>query len=341
MNIENTIKLFCDNAVELTLSLNGQFLRQFKNNSDEKRFNKTVLDKLDFNKVDIHRSIISSNGDVMFVLDIDYHANTVDSALKKSLGDARKIESYFPGMFMWMYTGGGIHGISNITYNKDNEVRIKRYGFIFDFYKALIDFINKSTHLKLEKTYIHYRGLTRSLGSYHSKSGLHSIPIRLDWTAEKILDFSKSGFIFDGWTIPELNVAELIKVVPVVNYHFKSSSTYDRTTKVEVEYDKYPPCVKKLFNKKLKGNLERFEILRYLFSVHTRSSVYNFIKMIFTPEEYSKARSEGQINYVQNRQYPSPTCDRMMEDGLCTHCGRASPSIIRDAELDKKGSHDE
>ena len=199
---------------------------------------------------------------------------------------------------------------------------------VFDFYKAFIDFINERTGLQLEKTFIHYRGLTRAIGSFHSKHELHSIPICLHWTIEKILQSSKAQTIIN-WSVPDLNIFALTIIVPVINYHFEKSTSYSSVNKVAVDYSKYPPCITKLFEMKSKGNQERFEIIRYLFTLHPKSEVYMLLKMILSSVEYQKAKSEGQIEFILNREYPAPTCSRMMTLGLCTHCSRASPTVLR------------
>lgn len=334
MTIESTIKKFCADAVELTLSLNGNFLRQFKNNSERSRFDKDILKDVEISKVDIHRSIICNNGDVLFILDIDYHDDVLENALERSLSDAKKIEAAFPNMFLWNFTGGGgIHGIAYIKFTPENEKRIKRYGYIFDFYKSFIDFINSTAKTDIEKTFVHYRGLTRSIGSFHYKHGLHSIPIRLDWSTRQILDFSKAGFMFN-WSIPSLNIEKIIQIVPVINYNYKACNSYTSTRKVPIEYNKYPPCIIKLFNMKNKGNMERFEIIRYLLGLHSKSDVYNFLKMVLSTAEYGKAKTEGQIHFILHRKYPPPTCHRMMSMKMCCHCGRAAPSVLRDRKFD-------
>ena len=336
--LEQTIRNFCENAVEITLSLNGHFLRQFKNNSSEKRFNNDILSKIEFTEVDVHRSLISNNGDVLFVLDIDHHGKNIEDSLKLSLIDAIKIEQIFPKTFLWNFTGGGgIHGLAYIRYNKLNEKKLKRYGYVFDFYKAVIDYINRVTGLQLEKTFVHYRGLTRSMGSLHSKQGLHSIPIRLDWTSDQILKFAKSKFIYK-WNIPDLDIKELVEIVPIVNYRFERSTSYSSTDKVPIEYEKYPPCIKTMMEAKNKGNMERFEIIRYLFNLHPKSEVYTFLKTILTADEFQKSKTEGQIEFILNRQYPAPTCTRMMNAGLCTHCGRANPAVLRERKYDNKSN---
>ena len=335
-NNEKVIKLiqeFSNDAVELMVVYDGKFLRQFMLGKDEANFDSDKLFKdsaLNFEFMEVHRSLISNNGDVVFTIDIDFHDDRLIEGLRKSLNVAREIEQIFPGQFLWAFSGRCVHAHSYIKYSKENEAIITRYGKVFNFCKAILHFLKTQYRIDAGDTApFHYKGTIKSMGSYHKKTGLYKIPITLDMTEKEIIQQSQtlSGFN-ENWEIPTMDVVEMRRIVPIYTPTFQK--TYEERTdenKHPVNMAVYPSAIKALMATPNKGNKLRFDLLRYFFALHKKADVLDLMQTILTPTEFRHMVKEKQFDHVYNRNYP-PLTKAYIETTYKIPCDVPNPTIL-------------
>jgi len=322
---------FCDDAVEIMLVLNGNFLRQFRVGEESPRFDKEQVfssKEIDFSKMEIHRSIVCNNGDILFTLDIDFHDKQIQEGLALAKEAAQKIEDKFPGMFLWSFSGRNIHGHAYIRYNKSNEQHVVRYGRIYDFCKSIIFFMKNELYVDLDDVMYHYKGTIKSMGSYHKVTGLYKIPITLDMGIDEILTRSATFDYDEDYKIPDLDVDLIRKVVPIYGFDFKKTSYMPNTEdKVPVDMAKYPSCMLQMMNIKTKGNKIRYDLLRYFFFLHKKSDAKKVMRLICTTEEFNHMMREKQFDMIYARNYPPPTA-AYIEGEYGFPCDRVHPTIL-------------
>jgi len=319
----NKIKPYLEDAAEVVLSFKGTFIRQFKNDG---KINNINIDSFGKDDVEVHRSIICTNGDLWLYLDIDFHNTTLEDGVIKSLESARNIEAVLPKQFAWFFSGRGIHGHSLIKYNKENEIAITRFGNIFQFYKTFLKMLAAKSHVDLDKTFVHYKGLCRAPYSLNAKTGLYKVPIDIinDKTSE-VLHKAKNRVYADVIFKP-INVKDALKEMPPPITFKKEQMDFH---KIDVNWEAYPPCIHTMMQLKNKGNNERYTLLTYFNALHKKYDVRTIMKQILTKTEYYHMQKEGQLEYVCNRNYAPPTCQFFVSGEMCTGCGRVHPALVK------------
>lgn len=175
----------------------------------------------DYNKFEIYHSIHFKNGDLLFVYDIDFHEyeywkdspedilNTIMTIIKHI--DRNIIE------LKWKYSGRGVQGTAVIT--KENvDFMDEYYGSVYVFMRQLSNYIDfklrkdKDVDIIGDTSFMHRRGLIRSIGSIHLKVNRYCIPIRTNNSANKIITTSNVGTCYLPF-FKILNLKNILKYI--------------------------------------------------------------------------------------------------------------------------------
>ncbi len=323
-----SIQKFIKDSKQIAPVINDNILRY--SGEDSK-----VLFQIDLDTDEIHRSIINTDGSALFIIDIDFHEYPLLEGLTKALSVAKQIEEDFPNEFLPIFSGRGMKLVAKITQTKENIMYISRFSSIFVFYKSILKYLEQKFKIELDKTFVSFMGLTRSIGSYNNHSGMYSIPIDYSWGVLQILENSRRKNIID-FKIPELDVKKYRYLLSVHQPYGDKIDWYGVNNKYPIAFEKYPPCVLAMFAEQSKGNKERFDILRYLFTIHSVPDSKTILRQVLTQEEYGHLTREGQDKYVFSVKYPPPSCQYMQAKGFCTkECGRSNPTILETKEEKK------
>jgi hypothetical protein len=99
---------------------------------------------------------------------------------------------------------------------------------------------------------------------------------------------------------------------------------------VEVDYSKYPSCIKNCMNLKDKPPKVRYLLMKYLLLMHKREDAKGVLLGCLNETEiraldYGKLEEQWS-NVINNLDYNmEPTCEQLRKEGVCSKCERVSP----------------
>ena len=289
------------------------------------------LIKLDINKDEIYRSRYDKDMTAVFnfILNIKN-----EQSLKEELVFMKTIELFYPNKFSWRFNGKHIEAIGKIPTETENLGIISRYGGIAEFIKYL---------RKRLLTILKYRGIhdvpstieieefILATGSLNSNTDLFCIPINTDMTYIDILNNSTKRNI-SGIGMKALDMKFWVREINpdfFKPYTEKTIKKYPISDKI---FEKYPPCVHVIANKKLKGNYGRFLLSTFLLGVHNERDAKHQLDIMLSDEEkvhMNHGNCKDQWRTIVAREYSAPSCKTMIENGFCTeNCGKPYPIIL-------------
>ena len=318
---------YCSGAKEISIGVKVGSDRKFK------RYIKS-LETFDLSETEIYRSISYINGDVLFCLDLDDHSDWRTNPfelLQRLLESARKVETVYPGVFHWRFTGRGMHANAIISFQDSKNVGVmSRYGTVYNFYKAVKNHLNGLINFgkyvpvsASDATFIAERGLNRSTGSHNIKTSMFCIPVNLKWTPTQILNKSKHCIIED-FELPTLNLRDWTRRVNPDMIDFCSVPKIRNPMKID--WDRYPICVKRMAKLRTKGCVIRWDLMRYWLWLHSVLDTKFLYDTVLNQDSDTRERAKVKYgndkfefrNAVVNSQAP-PTCNT---SNFKKHCSK-------------------
>ena len=291
-----------------------------------KILNKEELTSIDYDDLEVYRSIDFKNDDKLFVFNLlpEEDSLKVDNPVQlliNNLFEARTVELVYPDIFRWVYDGLSIKGYAIVpSGNPKQHSTITRYGGTEQFMKILRQHLTNIAKLR--------RGITPdnsflndtspieatelSVGSINKRTNMYSVDIKLSMSYEEILNASEKNIQIGGsfnkmkmkfWTkeinpdfIREAKRIKLNNTLKLVDDHFKY----------------YPQPIKALMELPHKGNYNRYLLARFLLSIYSPQDAKFVYYSVLGDEELehiNNGNCKTQWNYIQNnmKRYGCPT----------------------------------
>lgn len=297
-----------------------------KENLEKNRSNmENTIKKLLKRKKEILISIYLKNKDTIFIfepkIEKTSRRNHPLRELKKLIEQAQIIEMVYPDLFTWIFNGKNINAIAIIPSSKiELQGIFTRYGSVIKFInvmnKNLINVIKSKTGEPIDNNYFKINNSLKRkyfipIGSINKETGLFCIPINIYETIPLILKKAKYNKFDINTKIKYLDMKYWIREInPDSLYLIKRPKLKNP---VEINFENYPLCIKNIMNLQRKGDKNRYNLIRFLLSIHHSDDAKHVLFSILNEEELehiTKGDSKAQFRTILNNldRYGCPNC---------------------------------
>lgn len=288
----------------------------------------TCVVNIDYQNDEVKRTRYSNTGNCFFNMELNLSDNiTLDEEIELM----RTIDLYYYDVFSWRFNGEHLECYAIIPHKAEFLGIYGRFRGIFGFIKALRDQLIKVCKYRGNNIFYISKIITNMMlsnASINRKSDLYVVPILPSDSKLNILIKAKNRIISEE-PIKTLDMKYWVKEI---NPDFEREVVQVKREKMMLTdnvFDNYPPCIKAIANLPTKGNYARFLLASYLLNVHGERDAKHQLLTMLTDEERAHVETgncKDQWRAIVTRQYPTPSCKKMMENGYCLNdCGRPRP----------------
>lgn len=327
MQQKEIIKNFIKDAKSVMIRL--------RNNADFSILDTLQLKSIDLSTTEIYRSIEYLDDNRLFVFDLkpsatEIYIDNYIQLVKSNLESARIIDKIYPNIFRWIFDGVSIKALA-IVPSGDTKAHstISRYGGTDQFIRILTQHLDNIAKMSRGGTpdyhflnnNIELQKFVLSKGSVNFHNNMFCIDIDINDSYLSII--KKSINNINNSPENNLNTLQMKFWVKEINPDFIVETKHVKlkkplSCKIEDVYDLYPKTIKNLMALPVKGNLNRFLLVRFLLSVHSPDEAKFIYYSVLSPEELEHVKSgncKTQWNYILNNfdRYSCPTFAELRE----------------------------